>query len=239
MGNRKVVIGVAALVVAAALIGVGAFAAFTDTESTSVNATTGALDITGAEDISIQDLAPGDVALRGLTVTIPDDTNEGDLIRAIRMSVPLVPAADDVIGRPTDEGDADAAVEGASLLTGDNGLQLLLASCSGEWSLPSADDPLEGDGNGDGIDDSATCDGTVTVTQQEIPLADLVTATEFEYEAAAFGVTPTATGTIPDGSTLNLIAQLRLPAEADNAYENASLSFDFLLEAVQREGVNR
>lgn len=239
MQNKKLVIGVVALVLAAVLIGAGVFAAFTDTETTGVETEAGALDIQGAADITIDNLAPGDVAFRNLTVQLPEADNEGDLIRAIRVSVPEPGEGDDVAGAPTDTGDGADAPEGESLLTGDQGLQVLLATCSGAWTLPAAGAPLGSDANGDGVDDSATCAGQITVIQEQIALNDLVGADDFEYDAEAFGVDPTGTGTIPDGSTLNLIAQFRLPEEADNAYENARLTIDMLFEAIQRSGVNR
>lgn len=239
MQNKKLIVGVVALVLAAVLIGAGVFAAFTDTETTGVQTEAGALDIQGAADITIDNLAPGDLAFRNLTIQIPEADNEGDLVQAIRISVPEPGAGDDVAGAPTDAGDGADAPAGESLLTGDQGLRVLLATCSGAWTLPAAGAPLGTDANGDGIDDSATCAGDITVTQEEVALNDLVGADDFEFDAEAFGVDATGTGTIPDGSTLNLIAQFRLPEEAGNAYENAQLTIDMLFEAIQRAGVNR
>jgi predicted ribosomally synthesized peptide with SipW-like signal peptide len=237
--KQRIVIGAVALIIALLLVGVGVFAAFTDTETTSVATETGALDITGSADITISDLAPGDLAFRSLTVAIPTAQNDGNLIRAIRVSVPPPAAGADVPGSPTDTGDTGALPAGASLLTGAQGLRVTFARCSGAWTLPVAGASIGTDANSDGIDDSATCAGTITVTQPAIALNDLVGATTFEFDAADFGVTPTATGTIPDGTTLNLIAQFELPATADNAYENASLTIELLLEAIQRAGANR
>ncbi|HEX2179513.1 MAG TPA: TasA family protein [Actinomycetota bacterium] len=238
--NKKMILGIGALLVALALIGFGVFAAFTDTETTEVATDSGSLDITGASDIQITEVAPGDIAFRDLTIEVPDAANDGDLIQAIRISVPAPEPGDDQAGAPTDTGDPDGDTPGQSLLTGANGLRVTLATCSGDWTLPTADAPLGTDtAPADGIDDSATCGGEITVTQPEIPLNSLVNADTFEFGAAEFGLAPTATGTIPDGSTMNLIAQFRLPAEADNAYENASLTLDMEFEAVQRSGVNR
>jgi hypothetical protein len=107
------------------------------------------------------------------------------------------------------------------------------------WTLPTAGTALATDKNNDGLDDSARCTGTVALTQKEIPLNQLVDATSFEYKPADFGIQPTSTNTFPDGSTMNLMAQFRLPREADNGYQNASLTFDFLFEALQRGGINR
>jgi predicted ribosomally synthesized peptide with SipW-like signal peptide len=237
LGSRKV-LGIIALLLALSLVGMGIYAAFTDTETAGVVAEAGALDITGADDISISDMAPGDVAFRGLTVQIPASDNEGDLIRAIRVSVPQPAPEDDVEGSPTDVGEGTLP-EGASLLTGAQGLQVTLASCSGAWTLPAAGAALGNDANADGLDDSAACAGTISINQTEVALNDLVGTGDFEYVPADFGVTPTASGTFPDGTTLNMIAQFRLPQAADNAYENASLTFDLVFEAIQRAGINR
>lgn len=238
LSNKKVAIGVSALVIATLLIGAGVFAAFTDTETTGVDAQTGSLDITGAADVTVSQLAPGDLAFRDLAVDIPLAENDGDLIQSIRVSVPTPDPGNDVVGAPSDTGDTESPPPGESLLSGTDGLQVLLATCNGGiWTLPSAGDALGGDADVNGVDDSATCTGTITVTQTEIPLNDLVDAVTFEYEAADFGVTPTATGTIPDGTSLNLVAQFRLPSAANNAYENASLTIDLVFEAIQRAGV--
>jgi predicted ribosomally synthesized peptide with SipW-like signal peptide len=237
LGSRKVV-GIAALLLALALVGMGIYAAFTDTETAGVVAQTGALDIVGADDIAISEMAPGDLAFRSLTVQIPSSDNDGDLISTIRVSVPEPAPGADVVGSPTDVGEGDVPA-GASLLTGTQGLQIMLASCSGEWTLPAAAAALGSDANADGLDDSATCAGTISVTQTEVALNDLVGTGDYEYSPADFGVTPTFTGTFPDGTTLNLIGQFRLPAAADNAYENASLTFDLVFEAIQRAGRSR
>ncbi|HEX2259061.1 MAG TPA: TasA family protein [Actinomycetota bacterium] len=237
MSSRKV-LGIAILLFALTLVGMGIYAAFTDTETAGVVAEAGALDITGANDITISNMAPGDLAFRGLTVQIPDSDNEGDLIRAIRVSVPQPAVGDDVVGTPTDVGEGSVPV-GASLLTGAQGLRVTLASCSGAWTLPAAGAALGSDVNADGLDDSASCAGTISINQAEIALNDLVGTGDFEYGPPDYGITPTGTGTFPDGTTLNMIAQFRLPAAADNAYENASLTFDLVFEAIQRAGVNR
>lgn len=238
--NKKMILGIGALLVALALIGFGVFAAFTDTETTRVATGAGSLDITGASDIQITEMAPGDIAMRDLTIDVPDAENEGNLIEAIRLSVATPDPGDDQIGAPTDTGDQEDVFLGQSLLTGANGLRVTFAACSGVWTLPATDAGLGTDtAPADGIDDSATCDGDITVTQSEIPLSALVEVDTFEFGAAQLGLTPTSTGTIPDGSTVNLIVQFRLPEEADNAYENASLTIDMEFEAVQRSGINR
>ena len=43
---------------------------------------------------------------------------------------------------------------------------------------------------------------------------------------------------IPD-AFMDMIVQMTLPSSADNGYENATVNFDFLFEAIQRTGVNR
>ncbi|OWY63202.1 hypothetical protein B7486_54380, partial [cyanobacterium TDX16] len=146
----------------------------------------------------------------------------------------------DVVGDPTDNGDLDPDGEpaGESLFSGTDGLQVVFAVCSGgTWTIPATDAVAVPDsGDAGDLADGVTCSGTI-VEQAEQPLGTFgFTGT---LTAADFGVAPTATGTIPDGSTMEVLLQFRLPTTADNAYENASVAFDIEFDAIQRDGVNR
>jgi predicted ribosomally synthesized peptide with SipW-like signal peptide len=237
MQKKRMLLGGAAIAVAMALVGVGVWAAFTDTETSNVAIDTGQLDLVGAEDITVTEMAPGDLAFRDMSLALPDPENDGDLVESIDVATANVV---DVVGDPTDDGDVDPDGEpaGESLFSGTDGLQVVFAVCGGgTWTLPAADDPLLGDGgDADTLDDSVACSGTV-VEQTEQPLGTF--AFTGSLTAVDFGETPTATGTIPDGSTMEVLLQFRLPTTADNAYENASVSFDIVFDAIQRAGVNR
>jgi predicted ribosomally synthesized peptide with SipW-like signal peptide len=223
MPSKKLLTGGAAIAIAMVLAGVGVFAVFTDTDSTGVAIDTGQLDIVAANDITATDIAPGDHIFREITVDLPAATNDGNLVASVDVDTTL---------------GTDTAPNGGSLWSGADGLQGRFAICDGGvWTLPAVDDPLLGDtAPADGLDDSVTCSGTIIV-QAEEPVNTLTIAGNLT--AADFGVAPTATGTIPDGSTFSILAQLRLPTTADNTYEDASVTFDFNFDAIQRTGVNR
>jgi predicted ribosomally synthesized peptide with SipW-like signal peptide len=235
MPKKRLLVGGAAIALAMALVGVGVYAVFTDTETADVAIDTGQLDISGAEDITVTEMAPGDLAFRDMNILLDPAFNDGDLVEYIDVETVL---GTDTVGAPTDNGDVDPLPPGESLWNGTDGLQVTFAVCdAGAWTLPAVDDPLLGDGaDADTLDDSVTCSGTV-VQQAEEPLSTF--AFTDELDAADFGETPTATGTIPDGSDLDVLLQFRLPTTADNAYENASVTFDIVFDAIQRDGVNR
>lgn len=227
MPSKKLLTGGAAIAIAMVLAGVGVFAVFTDTDSTGVAIDTGQLDIEAANDITATDIAPGDYIFREITVDLPLLTNDGNLVASVDV--------DTTLGTDT------PGTGGGSLWSGTDGLQGRFAICDGgNWVLPAPDDPLLGDTTpADGLDDSVTCSAGAAniIVQAEEPVNTLTIAGNLD--AADFGVTPTATGTIPDGSTFDILAQLRLPTAADNTYENASVTFDFNFDAIQRTGVNR
>jgi len=237
MPTKKTLLGGAAIAVAIALIGAGVWAAFTDTESTDVTLDTGQLDIVGAADITVSDLAPGDVVFRDIGVDVPAATNDGNLVRFIDVDTVF---GSETVGAEVDTGDPDPGPPAApgSLWSGTNGIQVVLAVCDGgTWTLPAANSPLLGDlAPVDGLDDSITCSGTI-LPQASQPVNTFgFTGT---LDATALGVTPTATGTIPDGSNFEILAQFTLPSAADNGYENATVNFDIEFDAIQRAGVNR
>jgi predicted ribosomally synthesized peptide with SipW-like signal peptide len=222
MPSKKLITGAAAIAVAMVLVGIGVFAVFTDTESTGVTIDSGQLDIEAANDITATDIAPGDHVFREISVSLPGATNDGDLVASVDVDTTL---------------DTDTSPNGGSLWNGTNGLRAVLAICDGgTWTLPAVNSALAGDGNADGLDDSVTCSGTI-IPQAEQPVNTLAFAGTLT--AADFGETPTATGTIPDGSAWDVLMQLRLPTAADNTYEDASVTFDFNFDAIQRTGVNR
>jgi predicted ribosomally synthesized peptide with SipW-like signal peptide len=228
-------IGGAAIALAMALVGVGVYAAFTDTETSNVAIDTGQLDISGADDITVTDMAPGDVAYRDMTIVLDDDFNDGDLIEFIDVETAL---DTDTVGVPTDDGDEEADT-GESLWSGTNGIDARLAVCAGgTWTMPAEDDPLLGDGvDADTLDDSVVCTGG-TVVEQTAQNLNTFAFTD-SLDAADFGETATGTGTIPDGSELELLFEFALPSDADNSYENASVTFDIVFDAIQRDGVNK
>lgn len=225
MPKKKTLLGGAAIALAMALVGVGVWAAFTDTATTNVAVDTGQLDVEGAGAISATDIAPGDHIFREITVDLPDATNDGDLVASIDVTSDL---------------NSETLPNGGSLYSGDDGLQVTLAICDGgTWALPAANTPIAGvDADTDGLDDSVSCTGGTVISQTESALDDLI-GTPYSLAAADFGVTATATGTIPDGSSFDLLAQLRLPDAADNTYEDATVDFDFVFDAIQRSGVNQ
>lgn len=233
---KKRTLGAAAIIAAIALLGYGVFAVFTDTESSNVALDTGQLDLVGAEDIVITEMAPGDFAFRAMTLALPDDENDGDLVEYIDVSTDII---EDNVGDPTDNGDLDPDGEpaGESLLNVTDGIQVVFAVCDGgDWVTPAPNDPLAGTLTA-GLDDSVDCDGGTVIAQAEQPLGTF-TFTD-TLDAAAFGESPTATGTIPDGSEMEVLLQFRLPTSANNAYENASVVLDIVFDAIQRAGVNR
>jgi predicted ribosomally synthesized peptide with SipW-like signal peptide len=226
-----VVLGASALAVSAALLGYGAYAAFTDTETSTVAVDTGQLDITlSTTAITATDLAPGDHLFRAVTVDVPAATNSGDLISAIQLRAANVVST---AGTPADVGSpTEGSVAGVALDAGANPVQVAVANCSQPWTLPTAGTAVtESPG---AINAAATCAGTVTASAPvETDLATLV-STGLDLTAQAVAGTPTfAAGT----TNLNLLVQLRLPAAAGNEYENATLAFDLNVNAIQRGGI--
>jgi predicted ribosomally synthesized peptide with SipW-like signal peptide len=234
MPKKRLLVGGSAIALALALVGVGVWADFTDTETADVAIDTGQLDIDGAEDITITEMAPGDFAYRDMTITLDDAVNDGNLIEFIDVDTVL---GVDTPGDPTDNGDEEVDTP-ESIWSGADGINARLAVCDGgTWTVPAPDAPLVGDSaDADSLDDSVTCSGTII----EQAAQDLNTFNFTDsLDAADFGETATATGTIPDGSTLDLLFEFALPDTADNSYEDASVTFSIVFDAIQRAGVNR
>jgi len=224
MPSKKLITGAAAIAVAMVLVGIGVFAVFTDTESTGVTVDTGQLDVSATNAITATDIAPGDHIYEVIDVELPAATNDGNLVEFIDV--------DTTFGSET-------FPNGGSLWNGSNGLQAQFYVCDGgAWTVPAPDAPLSGDvAPVDGLDDSVTCSGTIIQPGAPEPVNTF--GFTDELDAADFGVAATATGTIPDGSQLDVLAQLVLPTAADNTYENATVSFTFDFTAVQRPGINK
>lgn len=230
MQKRKVLIGAGTVAAGAALALGGAFAAFTDTEGTSADVDAGQLDIVAAQTIAVTDMAPGDVAHRLTLVELPDATNDGDLVQAITLSIPAA-SITDTPGLAVDNGDPDPGTGDSSSLLDPDGLIVQIRNCvGGTWTLPDVGDPAA---------DDATCSGTIESVEAPAPLATIATGGILTFEATDLGVTPTATGTIPDNSVLNLLVSFELPAAADNSFESAATQFDLNWTAIQRDGINK
>lgn len=235
--SKKKVVGASLLAGAALLSGVGAFAVFSDSESASRAIDAGQLDITLGPDASIADMAPGDIWSRPLTLDIPTADNDGDLIESITLA--LNPGGNEVLGQEVDNGVAVGPQ--SSLYSGADGLRLVLQNCddAAGWTVVSPGiydcagivTDIEGNAGGAAITDITDITADTKI--------DTLTGTT-SYTAANFGVSPTATGTIPDGTTLNLLTTFVLPDTADNSYENAALpELAYEATANQRAGIER
>lgn len=241
--SRRSITGAALLGSAALLAGVGAFAAFTDTESVTRSVAAGQLDIEVDGTFAVEGMAPGDIHSQLLTVELPEDHNDGDLIEFIRFETAM---GAEVLGQHMDNG-VQGPDGSASLFTDEAGLRVVIQNCEdGVWTEV-----------GDG---TFTCDGTVVDVIGDVGGAITGTADidhaekvddfgiDTELGAVDFGVDETATGTIPDGSSLNLLVTLALPGDdnqfggnlaAGNAFENASGDIEFTLTAIQRGGIEK
>ena len=223
--SGALILGAAALAAAAGLLGYGAYAAFTDTETSSVSIDAGQLDITLATTpITVTDIAPGDVLYRQVAVQVPGATNDGDLIAALEVSATNVVSTP---GDPADTGNpAEGDVAGVGLDAGTDPLQLVVANCDEPWTLPGPGDPTSA---------SPECAGTSTPpTPAPVDFPDVVAGDPLELTAEDILGTPTFG---EDVTELNVLVALRLPETAGNEYENAALTFDLQVDAIQRAGI--
>ncbi|RII93428.1 hypothetical protein DZF95_05920 [Clavibacter michiganensis] len=217
------IIATGAVVAVGTIITGGAFAIFTDSDTATLQADAGQLDIELATgDYTVADIAPGDTVQRPIVLSLPNATNDGNLVTSVNFAYSVsgqTPGTDD----PALDG------PGESLVTGTDGLRYTLQTCSTAWT-PSAADPAG----------PYTCGGTTTTTGTGT-LASL-TGAGTTFTPANFGVTPTADGTFPSDTadvTLNTLMVLQLPTTADNDYENAAASLTFTASAIQRGGLQR
>lgn len=223
--RKKIVASTAVLAGVAAVAGMGAFAVFTDSDSTTANVDAGQLGIVLSEDYTVSDIAPGDTIQRPVTISLPDNLNDGDLVRAIDLSA-AANTETEILG--TDDPALDGP--GESLVTGTNGLNYQLQTCNGgTWAAPETTPA-----------GPYTCSGT-TVATASGKLSTIDTATPAELTPADFGF-PAGTATFPSDAgdvNLNTLLVLQLPPAADNDYENAAAAITFTGEAIQRDGIQK
>lgn len=218
------IIATGAVVAVGTIITGGAFAIFTDSDTATLQADAGQLDIVATGDYTVADIAPGDTVQRPILLQLPDATNDGDLVAAVQLSYAVTaetPGTDD----PTLPGGGESLVSGAA------GLTYSLQTCvGGEWTSTTA--PVG----------AYTCSGTVQQTGAGTLASITGAGNSTTLTPVNFGVTPTADGTFPSDTadvTLNTLMVLQLPDTADNDYENAAASLTFTAAAIQRDGLQR
>ncbi|PPF36434.1 hypothetical protein C5B93_09755 [Rathayibacter sp. AY1A2] len=222
---KKIALTGGVLLAAGALAGAGAFAVFTDSGTASVTADAGQLDINLDGTFIVTDIAPGDTIQRPVTIVLPNATNDGDLVSSVRFSQAVT---NDVVGSDT----TDQNRVGQSLVSGPNGLDYRLLTCSTAWTTAPTTTPAG----------PYSCSGTTTVTGSGKLSSIGGQAGAVDFTPANFGITPTTTGTFPSDAgdvTLNTLIELVLPTAADNTYENASATVTFTAAAIQRAGIQK
>jgi predicted ribosomally synthesized peptide with SipW-like signal peptide len=222
---KKIIATGGILVGAGALATMGAFAVFTDTDTATTTVDAGELDIVFTGDVTVSDIAPGDTVQRPVTISLPDATNDGDLVQAVRFFFDVTSDTEGGDGQDIALGDGESLVDGA------DGLTYSLITCvDGEWT--TATTPTG----------PYTCDGTEQVTGSgKLDTINGVANAE-DFVPADFGLVPTSTGTFAsDGGAvvLNSLIQFDLPTTAGNAYENAATVLEFTGAAIQRGGIER
>jgi hypothetical protein len=218
------IVATGAVVAAGTIVTGGAFAIFTDSDTATLQADAGQLDIVATGDYTVADIAPGDTVQRPILIELPDATNDGDLVEAVQLSYAVTtetPGTDD----PALAGGGESLVSGAA------GLTYSLQTCvGGVWT--SATDPVG----------EYACSGTVQQTGAGTLASITGDGNSTTLVPADFGVAPTADGTFPSDTAdvaLNTLMVLQLPDTADNDYENAAASLTFTAAAIQRDGVQR
>jgi hypothetical protein len=223
---KKIIITGGILAGAATIATMGAFAIFTDSETTTTAVDAGELDIVMSGNVSVSDIAPGDIVQRPVTISLPDATNDGDLIEFVRFYFDVTT---DSLGG---DGEDTPVGTGESLVSGADGLDYSLTTCiGGSWS--TATTPT-------GPYVCSTGDTAVTGSGKLSEIEGVAAAEDFT--PADFGLVETATDTFPsDGGAveLNSLIQFTLPSTADNAYENAATDLVFTGAAIQRGGIER
>jgi predicted ribosomally synthesized peptide with SipW-like signal peptide len=208
-----------------ALIAAGAFAIFTDSDSATLAVDAGQLDIVASGTYTVTNIAPGDTVQRPIAISLPNATNDGDLVRAVRFSIGV---SAETIG--TDDPALDGA--GESIVTGPSGLNYEIRTCvNGTWTAV-----------GTAPVGPYTCSTTEKVTSSGKLSALQGEAGAVTLLPGDFGVTPTADGTFPSDAgdvALNTVMVLTLPTAADNDYENAGATVTYTAAAIQRDGLQR
>jgi hypothetical protein len=220
----KKIVATGAVVAVGTIITGGAFAIFTDSDTATLQADAGQLDIIATGDYTVADIAPGDTVQRPILLELPDATNDGDLVAAVQLSYA-------VTAETAGTDDPALAGGGESLVSGVAGLTYSLQTCvGGEWTSATA--PVG----------AYTCSGTVQQTGAGTLASITGAGNSTTLTPAAFGVTPSADGTFPSDTadvSLNTLMVLQLPDTADNDYENAAASLTFTAAAIQRDGLQR
>jgi len=223
---KKIVATGGILAGAAALATWGAFAVFTDSDTASTAVDAGELDIVLTGDVTVSDIAPGDRIQRPVTISLPDASNDGDLVEFVRFYFDVT--ADTLGG----DGQTIPLGTGSSLVDGADGLVYSLITCvGGTWS--TATTPT-------GPYTCSTADEEITGTGKLSTIEGVGAAVDFT--PANFGLTATDDATFPSDSeavSLNSIIQFDLPGTADNSYENAATTLEFTAAAIQRGGLER
>ncbi|MBO0985222.1 TasA family protein [Rathayibacter sp. SD072] len=223
---KKIALTGGVLLAAGALAGAGAFAVFTDSDTAETTVDAGQLDIVATGDWVIEDIAPGDTVQRPLLIELPNATNDGDLVESVRFY-------QDVTAETLGTDDPALTGLGESLVTGTDGLDYRLLTCSVAWT----NDDAAGEAG------PYDCAGTTTVTSQGKLSTIGGVANAIDFTPADFGLAPTADGTFPSdtgtGATLNSLVELVLPTAADNDYENAAATITYTAAAIQRDGLQQ
>lgn len=220
---KKIALTGGVLLAAGALAGAGAFAVFTDSGTAVGNVDAGQTDITVTGGFTVTDIAPGDTVQRPLTLVLPNATNDGDLVSTVRFY-------QDVTTETAGTDSADTAGPGESIVSGTDGLNYRLLTCTVPWVAAV------------GEVGPYTCGGTQTITGTGKLSTIGGVANAANFTPANFGITPTATGTFPSDAgdvALNTLIELVLPTAADNDYENASAQITFTAAAIQRAGIQK
>ena len=221
---EKIVATGGVLMGAAALVGAGAFATFTATESASVAATAGAVKLANVTNMTINAMAPGDTVYKAMTVTLPSTAGAGNLASGLTLSFVAPTGGSLVLGND------QRGASGGSLLNATNGLQFKVLTCPVAWT-PISPAPTSGP--------LVECVGsTPTVTSASTSLNDFVSTSPLHtFAPAAFGLTATTSGTFNTAAgdvPIYAMAVFTLPVGADNTYQNASTTLSFTFVAVQR-----
>jgi hypothetical protein len=223
---EKIVATGGVLIGAAAIVGAGAFATFTATGNATVSADAGAVKIANVSNMTIGDMAPGDVVYKAMTVDLPSTAGAGNLASGLELSFVAPTGASLVLG---DDGQGNT---GGSLLDAATGLQFSVLTCPIAWTAISPV-PLTGP--------LVECVGfTPTVTSAATDLNDFVsTLTVHTFAPSDFGLTATDSGTFDTAAgavPIYAMAVFELPQGAGNTYQNASTALSFTFVAVQRAG---
>jgi hypothetical protein len=225
----------------AAIVAAGAFATFTSTGQATVGADAGELNVKLTTGFTVRDMAPGDTVYSLLPIDLPDTGAGGNLLSALGMYIDSG-ALVDRAGHDPDVS-SGTTTNDAKLLADVHGLTFVVKTCSQPWTAALA-------GNGPPTCDAPATETTANPTRTSTgaagaigKLGNMVTpANMLEYVPADLGALATTGGLFETGQgdvKLNTMIALSLPVAADNNYQNAWTSFNFVVAAIQRSGVTR